>query len=172
VSGRWRALTHRHIRTLPHDDPGQTSSWEMDVVNSLADVLVIAGCSRKYRQKVVQAISGKFGDKIRAINKLSLRLNQVLREEITSSDIEPVWVLPNISFDPAGMEDIGGEQDRRQQSDCVLCTTEMGLERVVRQTKENRSWLETTPLLKPKVALESVTDSMSKRTVEDVIVAV
>jgi hypothetical protein len=125
----------------------------MAMVNSVADVLVMAGY-RKYRQKVVQVISGKF----KAINKVSFRLNQAPGEEITSSDLRPVWVSPNLSFDPAGMEDIGGEQDRRQQSDRVLCTTEMGLRRVGRQTKENRSWPETTFLLKPKVALESVTD--------------
>ncbi|KIM86829.1 hypothetical protein PILCRDRAFT_4707 [Piloderma croceum F 1598] len=162
VSGRWRALTHRHARTLPHDDPTQTSSAEMAVVNDLVDILIIAGY-RRHHQEGFEMVSRKFGDKIKAINKASFRLNQVLKEEIISSDLEPVWVSPNISFDPAGMEDFGGEQVRQQQSDRVLCITEMGLQRVVRQIKENRSRPETTLLLKPKVALESVTDSMSKR---------
>jgi predicted nucleic acid-binding Zn-ribbon protein len=171
VSGRWRALTHRHVRTLPHDDPSLMSSTEIAVVHDLVNILMIAGYQR-HQQEGFEMVSRKFGDQIKAIHKASFRLNQVLREEITSSDLEPLWISPNTFFDPSGMEDIGGEQVGLRQSDRVLCITEMGLQRVVRQTKENRSQPETTLLLKPKVALESVTESMSKRTVEDVIVAV
>jgi hypothetical protein len=165
VSGRWRALTRHHCRTLPYDDPGQTSSMGMDVVHDLINVLITAGY-QGHRQEVVEMVSGKFGDKIRAINKASLHLNQVLGEEITSCNLSPAWVSPNVAFDPSEMEDIGGEHipDQRRQRDRVLCITEMGLQRVVghAQTKENRGWLEMALLLKPKVALESVIDSMSR----------
>ena len=158
VSGRWRALTRHHLQS-PYENPGQIPSSEMAVVHDLVNVLITAGY-RGHRQEVVEMVSGKFGDKIRAIKKASLRLSQVVREEVTSSDLEPKWVSPDTSFDPSAMEDIGGEQPevRRQQSDRVLCITEMGLLRVVGRMKE------TKILLKPKVALESVTDSMSKRT--------
>jgi len=164
-------LTHHHVPTPSHNDQSLTSQLEIGIVHGLVDVLISGGYLGRW-QEVYEMILAKFGDRIKAISKVSLRLNQVLKEEITSSDLELQRPQPTIVFDPSGMEDIGGEPVLRQQADRVLCTTEMGLRRVVRQTKENRSCFDSVLLLKPKVALESVVDSMSKHYAAEPVVTI
>jgi hypothetical protein len=156
---------------LPHNDPSLILNLERVVVRGLVDILISGGYPGRC-QEVHEMVLAKFCDRIKAISKVSLRLNQVFKEEIISSDLELQRPQPTTAFDPSGMEDIGGEPVLRQQADRVLCTTEMGLRRVVRQTKENQSWLDSTLLLKPKVALESVADSMSRHYAVEPVVTI
>jgi hypothetical protein len=104
---------------------------------------------------------------------LIMRLRRALGEEITSGDLEVVWTPCNYEFDPVTMEDISGQEivqsGQDGKGDRVLCTTELGLQRSVRDGPKGGegSW-RTTNLLKSKVALESVAEGMGVHLKEDV----
>jgi hypothetical protein len=132
------------------------------VGRGLVDILVAAG-HRGTHQEIFGRISTVFRDKVMTIIKASLHLSKVLGEEIISSDLEVVVPRPGVDFDAATMDDIGREHGVGvQKVDRVLCATELGLRRVVKRKKENQNCLDTTLLLKPKCALESVVENMSR----------
>lgn len=99
------------------------------------------------------------GEKIMAVVEIALRLNRMLGEEITTADIETTWVHSQESFDSMWMEDDYGDwRGNGHGAVRVLCTTDLGLRRLVKAKNEN-GW-EDTVLLKPKVALEEVGDQV------------
>jgi predicted nucleic acid-binding Zn-ribbon protein len=161
VSGRWRILTHSYARTMGKEGPEVVESFGKTIATHLVDILIMAGYQGSH-QAAVEKVFGTFSDKINVIITASLRLNLAIGEEISSCDLEPMGVQAGDLFDPSKMDDIGGDHGFRKTEDRVLCTTEVGLRRVQKQTKENRSSIETKLLLKPKVALESIVEHMSK----------
>jgi hypothetical protein len=158
VSGRWRVLTRSSARAMWKEVPELVESLRKTIDTHLVDILIVAGYQGKH-QAAVKKVFSTFSD---VIINVSLRLNRAIGEEVTSSDFEPVCIELGVLFDPLKMDDVGGDHTSQKTADRVLCTTEIGLQRVERQTKENRSWMETTLLLKPKVALESIVEHMSK----------
>jgi hypothetical protein len=160
VSGKWRALTRNCVQKMVQNVPGLESSFNNAVAKKLVDILITAGCQGSY-ETVLETVCEKFSDKIGVITNASLRINHAIGEEVTSSDLEPVCTPFGIIFQQAAMVDIGDNHASRKKVDRVLCVTEIGLQRVERQTDGNRSWMETTLLLKPKVALEAVEDSFN-----------
>jgi hypothetical protein len=140
-------------------------------VEALSHVLVAAGCTTD-PWMIKDVLHSKFCDRVSTLVDLTIRLNQALGEEITSGDLEVVWVPCGIPFDLATMDDINEHNTarRRQQqtSGSVLCTTELGLQRLVRTATKGheRSW-DTTTLLKTKVALVSVTEGMATYDIGD-----
>lgn len=122
----------------------------------LAGVLSTAGCDKNH-QEASDIIYNKFGNKLKAIVDLALQLNQTLGEEITSSDMAVSQVPGDIEFDRLTMDVDGGQHPFQKATDRVLCTTELGLNRKVKVTGNSEQMI----LLKPKVALESVVDSMT-----------
>ena len=161
VSGRWRALTHNYVRTMSQNGPELVAHFRGVVAAHLIDILITAGYQENH-QTLVEKVFSTFSDKIDVIITASLRLNLAIGEEITSCDIELVGVQAGDVFDPSNMEDIGGNHGFQKTEDRVLCTTEVGLRREQKQTKGDQSWMEATLLLKPKVALESIAEHMSK----------
>jgi hypothetical protein len=57
------------------------------------------------------------------------------------------------------MEDVNGG-GLKVGVEHVLCTTDLGLQRVVKSSKEGESEWQTSMLLKPKVALESMIEGL------------
>lgn len=124
------------------------------IVNSLVDILIVAACKGP-SQHVHGKVTKMFGDRIRLIVELAFRLNQVLGQQVTSSDLEIAYIAEDVEFDPTVMDDICNDNTTQNSTTRVICTTELGL----RQTeKENKADNQKT-LLKPKVALNSVTDT-------------
>lgn len=160
VSGKWRALTRNCVQKMVQNASGLEESFNNAVAKKLVDILITAGCQGSY-ETVLETVSDKFSDKIRIITNASLRINHAIGEEITSSDLEPICTPFGIVFEQAAMVDIGDNHASRKKVDRVLCVTEIGLQRVERQIDGNRSWMKTTLLLKPKVALEAVVDNFT-----------
>jgi hypothetical protein len=166
ISGRWRALAHKYARQLLHDESNIWASWQSAMVDAVAHILTAAGCTPDLPQ-VRELLRSKFGDRMSTIIRLTMRLRQALGEDITSADLEVVWILHGSTFDPATMEDDSGQDTARkgkdQQTDCVLCTTELGLRQSVWiGTKDGeRSWKQTN-LLKSKVTLQSIAEGMAR----------
>lgn len=153
-------MTRKHVQPVVHGEMDLPSYLGPFVARSLADVLLAAGC-RGNSQNLSETILGMFGERVKIITTLALRINQVFGTEVTSCDFETVCFPDDILFDPLTMDDINGGRGSPKRVDHVLCTTELGLRRVARETKGERIWLDTMILLKPKVALHSVTDGMS-----------
>jgi hypothetical protein len=95
-------------------------------------------------------------DRISAVIEMALKLNRMLGEEMTAADIETTWAHAQDAYDPKWMEDdygnwksYGGRRDLK-----VLCTTDLGLRRLVKADNEV-GWVDTV-LIKPKVILEEI----------------
>lgn len=131
------------------------------VAKNLADVLLVAGCAGNI-QDIVEMILEMFGERINVITTAALDLNRVLGEEITSCDLETVCEPDRIDFDPLTMEDIGDGHSARRGVSQTLCTTEMGLKRVVKEMEDGEIWWDDRILLKPKVALETLADGLAR----------
>jgi len=158
VSGRWRSLTRQHIQQLLNETPENIKSrFAVHIADSLADVLLCAGLHNKHSQ-VGEAVIAMASEKIINVVDIALRLNHMLGEDITSADIETTWVHSQEPFDSMWMEDDYGDwRGNGHGAVRVLCTTDLGLRRLVKAKNDN-GW-EDKVLVKPKVALEEVTDS-------------
>jgi len=136
------------------------------MVDVVAHVLTAAGCTPDLPQ-VHDLLRSKFGDRMSTIISLTMRLRQALGEEITSADLDVVWILQGGTFDPATMADDSGQDTARnakdQQTNYVLCTTELGLQQSVWVgTKDGERRWQQTKLLKSKVALQSIAEGMAR----------
>jgi len=125
----------------------------------LVDVLLVAGL-KATREQILQEVMNTFGDKLMIVVRTALALNWVIGKDITSADLEPMTVVSEAVFDSALMEDVNGEVASRAAIEYVLCTTDLGLQRVVKTSKEGDSAAQTSMLLKPKVALESMIEGL------------
>ena len=126
------------------------------ISKNIAEVLIVAGY-RRVAEEVTDEVAQKFGHRIRAIVGTALRLNKIFGENITSCDLNLMLVSEGSPFNPATAEDIGEGASPQKTADLVLCTTDVGLNRSVRDSKGGKM---ETVLLKPKVALQSVTEGL------------
>ena len=157
MSGRWRALTHNHTQSLFHSKMDLVSFLLPLISKNIAEVLIVAGY-RRVAEEVTDEVADKFGHRIRVIVGTALRFNKIFGENITSCDLNLMLVSQGSLFDPATAEDIGEGASPQRAADPVLCTTEVGLNRTVRDSKGGK--MEESVLLKPKVALQSVTEGL------------
>ena len=157
MSGRWRALTHNHTQSLFHSKMDLVSFLLPLISKNIAEVLIVAGY-RRVAEEVTDEVADKFGHRIRVIVGTALRFNKIFGENITSCDLNLMLVSQGSPFDPATAEDIGEGASPQTAADPVLCTTEVGLNRTVRDSKGGK--MEESVLLKPKVALQSVTEGL------------
>ena len=130
----------------------------MHISDSLADVILCAGIHNKHDQ-MSETIVRMAGDKISAVVEMALKLNRMLGEEMKAMDIETTWAHAQDPYDPEWMEDdygdwksYGGRRDLK-----VLCTTDLGLRRLVKADNEE-GWADAV-LIKPKVILEEILSS-------------
>ncbi|KAG6331425.1 hypothetical protein ID866_7666 [Astraeus odoratus] len=164
IFGRWRALTRANIPQVAQLDELQLASLlTAKIFSGLADILLVAGCNAS-QSELVAALSAKFNEKVSFLVSLSMRINKIIGEDVTSGDLEILTVPPAATFDSSAMEDVynEGTPGRPGVGTKVLCTTDLGLRKRVRVAvtgDKEKHWAITT-LLKPKVALESVVDIM------------
>lgn len=124
----------------------------------MADVILCAGIHNKHDQ-MSETIIRMAGDRISAVVEMALKLNKMLGEEVTAADIETTWAHAQDTYDPKWMEDDYGNwksYDTRRDLK-VLCTTDLGLRRLVKADNE-AGWVDTV-LIKPKVILEEILSS-------------
>ena len=101
-----------------------------DLAEALANILVAAG----YRDSPVMAlqrIMARFSDSIGTLIKLARDLNKKVGEGVTSSDLEVLYISPDIPFHAASMEDALGPTSSNGHEK-VICTTDLGLVRAER----------------------------------------
>jgi hypothetical protein len=142
-----------------HGDEDVSLNLVPHIADTLVDVLLVAGL-KATREQILQEIMNTFGEKLMIVVRAALALNWVIGKDITSADLEPMTVLSETAFDSALMEDVNGEGASRAAVEHVLCTTDLGLQRVVKTSKEGDSAAQTSMLLKPKVALESMIEGL------------
>lgn len=130
----------------------------MHISDSLADVILCAGIHNKHDQ-MSETIIRMAGDRITAVVEMALKLNRMLGEEVTAADIETTWAHAQDAYDPKWMEDdYGNWKSYGPRRDLkVLCTTDLGLRRLVKADNED-GWVDTV-LIKPKVILEEILSS-------------
>lgn len=89
------------------------------------------------------------------------KLRKAIGEAVTSCDFEVLHVLPDTAFKPVEMDDaFASDYDKgREEPEPVLCTTDLGLARVVRKPGKVGEWDEAI-LVRPKIVLQSGINEM------------
>jgi hypothetical protein len=154
VTTAWSALSHILSKHLQFDDAQLCSAAACKIVAGLADILFVAGCDGTQPQ-LCDAIKQKFSEKISLLVKAGMRINRLIINSIDRG-LEVVVIKPATVFDSAWMDDgyDDGEHDKNTANNRVLCPTDIGLRQ---RSKPNAG---VRILLKPKIALESVVDSL------------
>lgn len=137
----------------------------------LVDILIVAGLQAS-EAGVHDVIMQSFEENMTVVVRQALALNWVTGRDITSADLEPSMELWETAYDPANMEDVHAEPahsktksaEESVKEDHVLCTTDLGLRRIVKLSKDKSATegedMQTSVLLKPKVALHSVIEGL------------
>ncbi|KAG2153163.1 hypothetical protein DEU56DRAFT_773432 [Suillus clintonianus] len=157
ISGRWRALTSAY--THSHEESRLVAMATSHLAERFSNIMLAAGCS--LAPDILRAsVEKKLSDRIVLLFKLAMQLNKIVMEEITSADLKPVIVPIGITYSAERMEDAYVDGYPATGGVRVLCTTDLGLGRMTRlATSGDKQW-DSKLLLKPKVALETVVNSM------------
>ncbi|KAG1824475.1 uncharacterized protein BJ212DRAFT_528756 [Suillus subaureus] len=157
ISGRWRALTSAYAHN--HEESQLIASVTPYLTGHFSNIMLAAGCS--VEPEILRAsVEKKLSDRIILLFKLALQLNKIMMEEITSADLRTVTVPFETTYSAEQMEDAYVDGDPAAGGVRVLCTTDLGLRRITRlATSGDKQW-DDKLLLKPKVALKTVVDSM------------
>ncbi|KIP05864.1 hypothetical protein PHLGIDRAFT_107713 [Phlebiopsis gigantea 11061_1 CR5-6] len=167
TSSRWRALTHRSIRSLyPGLEEYAVSELVTTMLRWSAAVFDVSGCSPKDKS---DASSSTLRSQLRRIAEAVYKLALVTREDILSTNFEVVLVESGGAFDGVSMCNAfaeGHDGAHGRAGDKILCTTELGLKCTTRRGKgqtERESvdeMFERRTLLQPKVVLEEAVDAI------------
>lgn len=128
------------------------------IARNIAHILITAGQNGS-SQSISRTILERYGERLDVITTAALDLNRVMGEDVASCDLEAICVPEGIEFDD---EDMDAIEEEEGEGELVLCTTELGLKRVVKKGHEHEAKWEVTALLKPKVALENIADGLPK----------
>ena len=132
------------------------------ILDTLVDILLASGCEGP-RSYVCDKLTKKFGHRLSVIATLAIGLNKAIGEDTMSCTMTALSIPHSVEFTPRFMEDAYDETQKQltSQSSKVLCTVELGLQKDEKDTNGDRG--SATVILKPKVALESLTDDMQQR---------
>lgn len=162
--GRWAGLTRRHVRSmvLAEDTQELPEPLIPHFINAIVNILVTAGCTQTILQ-IDEIIATRFMERLTKVAGLAHRINKATGEDITSCEIEVVYLHPGMIFSPSAMEDSFGNKSVDGDEE-ILGTTELGLVRAVKDTEKGESKWKETILLKPGVLLESALESLRSET--------
>ena len=132
----------------------------MYFIDAFVNILRTAGVTET-QPTLHESIATQFGDRVAIIVKGAQKLRKAIGEEVTSCDFEVLHVLQDTAFKPSTMDDAfaGDYEKGREGDEPVLCTTDLGLARVVRKPGKTGNWDEAI-LLRPKIVLQSGIDEM------------
>jgi hypothetical protein len=123
--------------------------------------MLAAGCSAS--PDVLRTSAGKkLNDRIKLLFKLAIQLKKIMMEEITSANLKTVTVSGGVAYSAEEMEDAYVDGNPATGGVRVLCTTDLGLSRTTRLATSGENQWDIKLLLKPKVALETVVNSMDE----------
>lgn len=149
VSGRWRALTRRHLQRMLAEEPDLT----IYMVNAFVNIILTArwhNDSTALQEYLIET----FGHKIGEVLEKAKKLNKAIGEEIIQCDLEALYITPDMVYTEMTMEVVGDEQIGGSGGDRVLCTTKLGLVKAVKTPGWVGEWVEAM-LMKPTVILRS-----------------
>jgi len=159
ISGRWRALTIAYAPS--HEDSQIIAQVTSLLAGRFTTIMIAAGCSAS--PDVLRSSAEKnLSDKIVLLFKMATQLKKSVMEEITSADLRMVIVASGVPYSEEEMEDAYVDGDPATHGVRVLCTTDLGLSRTTRLATSGDRQLDTKLFLKPKVALETVVNSMDE----------
>ncbi|KAG6816744.1 hypothetical protein H0H87_003333 [Tephrocybe sp. NHM501043] len=153
VSGRWRALTRKHLPKTPDHE------LSLLFVDAFVNILLVADASRTHGE-LQKAIETRFVEHVSIIVQGAQRLRKAIGEEITFCDFEIIFVNHDTPFSPALMDDAfaAAFEKGREDQELVLCTTELGLEKF--EKRADKGGWDDTVIMRPKIALKSGIDEM------------
>ncbi|KAG6885092.1 hypothetical protein C0993_005975 [Termitomyces sp. T159_Od127] len=146
ISGRWRALTRKY---LPHTEEHELALLFIDAI---ANILLVSNVNQS-RDTILKLVETRYTERVAVIARGAQKLRKAIGEEVTSCDFEVIFVHQDTAFSPAQMDD-EGFREGRDQTEPVLCTTELGLRKFERRPGREAIW-EDTILLKAKIASRS-----------------
>lgn len=147
VAGRWRALTRHYSKERLYNGRDIADGFIHQLAGRIADILIVAGAAI-----TVDDLHSMVGHELESIVRLSLSLQQVLGEDIVTSDYDLLHVPAGTLFDSSEMDNRFPE-DEVQPKAVVLCTTGLGLRRSVRADGEEAG-LDIATVLNPEVVVE------------------
>ncbi|KAK0434132.1 hypothetical protein EV421DRAFT_1841589 [Armillaria borealis] len=154
VAGRWRVMTRSKSKySTPEEVEKSYIPW---MVRRAILVLLLAGWDSdgtKTWEACVDTVMEKYGRRIRDIVRLMMILDKAISESVVSKDIVVCIAAGGNQYDPGTMENADGPAEKVPPSDCVMCTSDLGLK--VTEASEDGTSEEDTYLLKPKVVLRS-----------------
>lgn len=136
------------------------------IVDTLVEILLASGCEGP-RSHIGDKLTKKFGHRLSVIATLAIGLNKAIGEDSMSYGMTAISMPHGVEFIPRIMEDAYEETQEQStsQPSRVLCTAELGLQRDDKDSTNGQGRGSTLVILKPKVALESLTDNMQQRDV-------
>jgi hypothetical protein len=164
VSGCWRSLTHRHARESNASD-SDSSVFAQHLTSTLASMYILSGF-KAGRNEIFEQLEVKYRNRLQTIAELALDLNRVIGEEVTSAELSPIAVAHAAVYDPSCMEDALSLDDAPIPGQLVLCTSYLGLSRCEKKADSTGHTFSVTTLLKPKVVLCSLLDSLEGHRME------
>lgn len=150
-------MTRKHVQQIIGHGPDFTVYF----LDAFVTILVAAGLKQE-PSHVIETIQTRFSGDIDRIVKMSQQLNRVLGEDITSCELEMLYIEPDQPYEEATMEDTFQDQSVKENgvaTEGVLCTTDLGLIRRQKVKDANNDtndidWKESV-LLRPKIVLQS-----------------
>jgi len=132
-----------------------------NIVYHAVSVITLAG-TKETASKLRDLVISTLDDRLSKIVKLSMELNRLSQEKVTSGDVEATLIEPRSRFEPNAMEDARGSGESVSGKENIICTTSLGLKQYVKRGVGEEDEEETikikwdrTILLKPKVILSS-----------------
>lgn len=123
----------------------------LDMLGAITNIFLTAGL-KETPEKAYESMISRFSSRIAVVMKLAVDLNRHIGEGVTSCDLEVLYIVPDIQYNPATMDDAIGMGSTEEEP--VICTTDLGLVRAEKVTGTRGDWKEAV-LLKPKVVLYS-----------------
>ncbi|KAJ6605463.1 hypothetical protein DFH09DRAFT_897511 [Mycena vulgaris] len=145
-SARWRAMTRKQLISR-----ASSSDLEMSLLHRIMDVLVLTK-ARGADVASRRTVEAEFGNRIRGVVGLVLKLNTDIGTHIVSEDLEAVFIQPGETFVPSDMESMWPAEENELGSiseQSVVCGTGIGLRK--RGYEGGRAVI----VMKPKVLLHS-----------------
>ncbi len=143
-------MTRKHVQQMI----GEGRDLTIYFLDAFVTILVAAGL-KKEQSHVADIIQSRFSGDVEKIVRKSQELKKVLGEDVTSCELEMLYIEPDQIYDDATMEDTFQDQSVKENgvaTEGVLCTTDLGL---IRHEKVKENDWKSSVLLRPKIVLQS-----------------
>ncbi|KAJ3537020.1 hypothetical protein NM688_g6750 [Phlebia brevispora] len=176
TSSRWRALTHKSIRSLyPGLEEYAVSELVTTMMRWSGTIFAMSGCRLPTSDcKEKETVPMSLRAQLRRIAEAVFKLARITREEILSTSFEVILAESGQPFVSSAMlnaldEHRHGANNEHITPGNVLCTTELGLRCITKKGRPGSGGIldvedafERRILLQPKVVLDSTVDALDK----------